>query len=436
MAKLHKLFALAGLAVSFLAACGGSGPTPKPTPTPTVTVYQAGYSYDPENNADVPVPVLWNGIDQPVKLPFINYPMDCPPSGSVEGMAMVNGELVMVGISSWCFSGNQNMKPAVWSGGVVFQLGFWDHTHVIGLAKAIAVRNGSTFIVGAEGAMDPLPTLWWDGYAIPIPIPDGWEAGEAESIVISGDIAYIGAVLTRGAVGQLEWQAGYWTWDLAATEGNLEWKAFQYPTDADHVLLDVPVAVAGSDAWQAFTPYSGLPSTTKPALLLGGGTPAPLINFNFASEPYGAVHALAATGKSTLAVGYQTITEQYGLPGPVYWQNAAMTKLSTVDSTLGLGEATSVQLVGGSVFIGGQTLKKDPADPTSLVAVPAYWVNGVRHDRQGLATTGHSIAAAVEFGQWPRWPKSSVSGVIIAGGKYTENIAQSAVVHTTLVVAK
>jgi hypothetical protein len=354
----------------------------------------------------------------------------------VQDMAMVNGELVMVGISSWCYGGNQNMKPAIWSGGAVFQLGFWDSTHILGLAKAIAVRDGSTFIVGAEGTTDPLPTLWWDGYPIAIPIPDGWEAGEAESIVISGDIAYIGAVLTRGEVGQMDWQAGYWTWDLAATESNLEWKAFQYPTDANGVLLDVPVAVAGSDVWQAFSPYSGLPNSSKPALLLQGGTPVPLIDFDFATEPYGAVHALAATGTSTLAVGYQTITEQYGLPGPAYWQNAALHKLSTVDATLGVGEATSMQFVGGSLYIGGQTFKKDPADPTSLIAVPAYWVDGVRHDRQGLTTTGHGIAGATEFGRWPHWPKSAVTGVTIAGGGYTENIAQSAVVFTTLVVVK
>ena len=432
MVTVQKVFVIAGLAVSFLVACGGSDPTPNPT----VTVYQAGYSYDPANNTDFPVPVLWNGVDKPVKLPFINYPMDCAPSGSVQGMAMVNGELVMVGISSWCFGGNQNMKPAAWSGGAVFQLGFWDNTHIIGLAKAIAVRNGSTFIVGAEGTTDPLPTLWWDGYPIAIPVPDGWEAGEAESIVISGDIAYIGAVLAKGTVGHLEWLAGYWTWDLTAAEGNLEWHTFQYPTGADGVLLGVPVAVAGSQIWQAFTPYAGVPTSAKPALLLAGGTPAPLIDFDFASEPYGAVHALAATDKSTLAVGYQTITAQYGLPGPVYWQNTAMTKLSTADPTLGLGEATSMQLVGEHLFIGGQTFKKDPADPTTLVSVPAYWVDGVRHDRQGLTTTGHRSAATVQFGQWPRWPKSSVAGASIAGGSYTENIAQSAVVRTTLVVVK
>jgi hypothetical protein len=69
-----------------------------------------------------------------------------------------------------------------------------------------------------------------------------------------------------------------------------------------------------------------------------------------------------------------------------------------VDATLGVGEATSMQFVGGSLYIGGQTFKKDPADPTSLIAVPAYWVDGVRHDRQGLATTGHGIAGATEFG--------------------------------------
>jgi hypothetical protein len=293
-----RRFAIAGLAVSFFAACGGS--TPAPTPTPSVTVYQAGYSFDPANNADCPVPVLWNGVDEPVKLPFINLPMECPPSGSVQDMAMVNGELVLVGISSWCFGGNQNMKPAVWSGGAVFQLGFWDSTHILGLAKAIAVRNGSTFIVGAEGTTDPLPTLWWDGYSIAIPIPDGWEAGEAESIVISGDIAYIGAVLTRDGAEGLDWLAGYWTWDLAATEGNLEWKAFQYPTGADGVLLDVPVAVAGSDVWQAFAPHSGLPNSSKPALLLDGGTPVPLIDFDFASEPYGDDHGAVRSARPGL----------------------------------------------------------------------------------------------------------------------------------------
>ena len=95
-----------------------------------------------------------------------------------------------------------------------------------------------------------------------------------------------------------------------------------------------------------------------------------------------------------------------------------------------------MQLVGEHLFIGGQTFKKDPADPTTLVSVPAYWVDGVRHDRQGLTTTGHRSAATVQFGQWPRWPKSSVAGTIIAGGSYTENIAQSAVVRTTLVVVK
>lgn len=198
----------------------------------------------------------------------------------------------------------------------------------------------------------------------------------------------------------------------------------------------MPVAVAGADIWQAFTPYASVATSTKPALVLNGGIPAPLIDFNFLSEPYGAVHALFASGKSTFAVGYQTLSEQYGLPGPVYWKNAAITKLSTVDSALGVGEATSMQLVGESLYIGGQTFKKDAADPTLLVAVPAYWVDGVRHDRRGLAATGRGSAAAVQLGQWPKWPKSSVARVSISGGGYTENIAQSAVVHTTLAVVK
>jgi hypothetical protein len=426
------------VALLTLAACGSSNPAP--APTPTITVYQGGYSYDPPNNADYPVPVFWNGVDVPTKLPMLSYLGECPPAGSVQAMTLVNDEVILVGLSSLCFGGNQNMKPVVWHNGLVTQLGYWDSTHVLGLAKGVTTRDGSVYVVGAEGAMGPLPTLWIDGWPTAIPLPEGFDAGEVQSIVIEGNTAYMGAILSDGDPGTMTWAAGYWTLDLASDlttidAHDLTWTPLPYPAGANGVTMSVPIAIAGTDVWAAYNVYAELQTTSKPAVSLAGAAPAPLIDFAFGAEPYGEVHGLAATGASMLAVGYRTLTGQYGYPGPVYWQNRAVHDLSTADATLGIGDALGLQLAGSSLYVTGMTFMKNPSDPTEIISVPAYWVDGVRHDRQGLATTGSVTAGAVTFGKWPRWPASSVEMPAAIAG-YRQNISQAAVAQAVLAVTR
>jgi len=415
--RILIVLAAAILAIS-PAACSDSD---NHSPASSATVYLAGMAWDPDyGDGEIPIPVWWNGVDTPTRLPMLPFSdEDCPPSGSVEAMTIVNNQVVMVGISSICLEGSQNMKPALWRGGTVMQLALLPEA-VLGVALDVAFKDDVLYIVGATGAMSPLPVIWVDGYPIELPLPDDYDAGEAHKIVIEGDYIYVSALLSKGEAGSLTWAVGYWKFDKT-----LEWNEWTYislPEEADGANSPVPIAAAGEDVWAVINPYGGHISEMKPALSMNGGVLTPL----------GSVYGLAYTGTSTLAVGYETLAEQYDYNGPVMWTDTTAEKLSTVDESLGIGTAYSVQFVGADVYIGGWTYKKDPEDEKALIAVPAYWKNGVRHDREGLSTTGSDPLNLSSFGSWPKWPDKPAKPKLPTT-HYGTNASQSAVVQAIAV---
>ena len=430
MRKAGFLVVLAGvlLAVSFI----GCSDSDNDSPISESTVYLAGMAYDVEHGGgEIPIPVWWNGEDSPTRLPMLPFnDEDCPPAGSVQAMTIVNGNVVMVGISSLCLEGNQNMKPALWQGGTVTQLALLPDT-VLGVALDVAYSQEVLYVAGASGKFGPLPVLWVDGYPIDLELPDDYENGEAYKIVIEGDFIYVSALLSKSQDGELSWAVGYWKLD-----SSLEWDEWTYitlPEGSGGVNGPVALAAGGEDVWGVANAY-GLDgvSSTKPALSTNGGTPTPLIDFEFDQEPYGLVMGLVYSGTSTLAVGYVSLEDQYGYPGPVSWTGTAVEKLSTADETLGIGSANCVMQAGTDVYIGGQTYQKDSEDETVLIAVPAYWKNGTRHDREGLPQSGVVSSEPGTLGSWPAWPNSAVTHNLPTG-QYGVNASQSAVVYAIAV---
>ena len=429
MKKAGFVMVLTGILLA--ASLIGCSDSDNSSPISSLTVYQAGMAWDVEHGGgEVPVPVWWNGEDSPTRLPMLPFSdQDCPPSGGVQAMTIVNDDVVMVGISSICLDGDQNMKPALWQGGTVTQLALLPDT-VLGVAMDVAYWQEVLYIVGATGNFGPLPVLWVDGYPIQLPLPDDYENGEAHKIVITGDYIYVSGLLSKGESGDLTWAVGYWKLDSSLTWE--EWTYITMPEGAVGASSPVTLAAAGEDAWSVINAYSNDVNSTKPALSTNGGTPSPLIDFDFEQEPWGLTMGLVYTGTSTLAVGYVSLEEQYGYPGPVFWTGTAVEKLSTADETLGIGSANCVNLAGNDIFIGGQTYKKDPEDETVLIAVPAYWENGTRHDREGLSQSGSVSYKPDTLGSWPGWPNNPVTPNLPTS-YYGVNASQSAVVYATVV---
>jgi hypothetical protein len=345
-------------------------------------------------------------------------------------MTIVNNNVVMVGISSLCLEGDQNMKPALWQSGTVTQLALLPDT-VLGVALDVAYWQEVLYIVGATGNLGPLPVLWVDGYPIELELPDDYEQGEAHNIVIAGDFIYVSGLLSKSEAGDLEWAVGYWKLD-----SSLEWDEWTYitlPEGAGGASGPVPVAAAEENVWSVANAY-GLDdvSSTKPALSTNGGTPTPLIDFEFNQEPWGLTRGLVNTETSTLAVGYVTLAEQYNYPGPVFWTGTTVEKLSTVDETLGIGSANCVKLAENDIYIGGQTYKKDSEDETLLIVVPAYWENGIRHDLEGLSESGIVSFQPNTLGNWPLWSDNPGTHDLPTN-YYGVNATQSAVVYAIAV---
>lgn len=402
-------------------------------PHPPGTIYTAGMAWDDDyGEGEIPVPVWWNGTDTPTRLPMLPFSHEgCPPAGSVEGMTIVDNEVVMVGISSLCLDGSQNMKPVMWQDGIVTQLAFLSSDHVLGLAKDVAFKDDVLYIVGATGTMGPLPVLWVDGYPIELPLPDDYENGEADSIIIDGGYIYVTALLSKGAVGDLTWDAGYWKLD--ETLSWIDWTYITLPEGSDGVNSPVTIATAGEDVWTVANASSpGEPDLMKPALSMNGDTPVPIIDFEFDEDPWGCVYGLAHNGTSTLAVGYETLEEQYKYPGPVIWTDSNVETLSTVDESLGMGTAHCINVVGNDIYIGGNTHKKDTEDETMLISVPAIWKNGERHDRNGLASTGSSAFDPESLYNWPAWPNIPKTPNLPTS-PYGVNASQSATIHAIAV---
>jgi len=366
-------------ATLFLFGCSDNSSSP---PEAGVTVYQAGYAID----GDQEVPVWWNGKDTPTRLPMLSFGNDCPPNGSVEAMTLAGEDIVMVGISSLCIGDQFTMKPVFWHQGIVTQLAFPYTEDVQGAAYDVAYYDESLYIVGATGSADPQPILWIDGEPVELPLEDDYEHGEATNILFTEDSIYISGYWWKGNPidGTLTVIAGYWKHDITDIY-SYEWTTLMIPDEADRVQTPLPLALAGQDVWVGFTVYSSENTGLfKPAISENGGTPIPFIDFDFENDTSGQVMDLVSYESSILSVGAMSRPDQYDLDGPVLWTDTVAEDLSTIDDSLGLGKAYAINLLDTDIYVSGHTYMKDPDDETTLIAVPAYWKNGNRHDRQGL----------------------------------------------------
>ncbi len=365
------------------------------------TIYQAGMAWDPEYaGGRMPVPVVWKGVDTPSRLPMLNLIGNCEGAGSVQGMTIVEGQPVMVGIANVCFSGDdgdsQSMKPVIWQNGTITILERSYDTseeygtvgHVLGLANDVAYKDGALFVVGATGNTSPRPIFWLNGYPMKLPLPEGYDAGEARTIRIDGDDIYVSALISGGDPGSMTFAAGYWKIDADLTDA--DWTFLPLPEGAQRPNAPVPLAASESTVWGIVNAHSSDdPKFTKPALVRNGDAPVPLIDFDFDREPYGLAYDLLWNGMRTIAAG-SVLSGEYGYPAPVQWNGQEIVRLSTADDSLCIGIGHSVVMSGSDVFVSGGTYRRDAEDPEWIVEVPCYWKNGVRYDRQGFPATGVS----------------------------------------------
>jgi hypothetical protein len=433
--------------------CPGNNPSLPP-------LYQGGWSWNPAQQGDRPVPVIWNGATAaPQALGLLQG--GC--SGSVQAMTVNAGQPVPVGISVTC-TGNsprapERMLPVIWNGATPTVLPLRQATvpaETQGTALAVSVLStkdstGATktdvYVAGATGFLSPNPTIWKNGVLSTI-APNDLLASCCDAGVINAVIATDNFVVASGLVhardGQLPtFRAVIWVFDptLEAVDrtellsGGDVGPAVATFLDQDQILWSTGAI--------SFDAGLGIPAYWK------NDVPGTLGGSDYTAGPFGVPTDISVIGVTPYATGYATSSQLRIVPrpSPVIWAGAIRADLSTADSEIGIGAGESIGLVSGWALVAGETVGRDPASASGFLSVPAVWTNGARQDLQPLVAPGTGPATVVSlplFGWWrvpstdplalptaiPDWPYPGGSAAVF--GSVPITAAGSAVVRTMM----
>jgi hypothetical protein len=358
-----------------LVACSDSG-------SPTGIVHQAGYSYDPANSGNFPVPVWWQN-DEPTVLPTLKGNCSFNTGGRAEAITASGSDIYIAGFSTVCNDDGNTwaMVPAVWLNGTRTDL---KHGAPQAEATSIAVANGNVYVGGGAGAGSPIPVLWTNGVEADLPMPSHADSGLVTKVVALGSDVYASGFVhgeTTHAFTPGYWKNGVYT---EIPLGNSSYE----------VTSPVSIAVSGTAVLTGVNIYTGNPNLQKAALWQSGPI-LPLTDLNFDTAPWSGVDAFLYDGTTSLAAGFIT-NGNLGFPAPVYWKGTSPTSLSVLDNNINggsIGEAYGLVSDGINLYISGYTSQH--ADSNTVVAVPCYWVNGQRHDRKAIASSSSYDSVAV-----------------------------------------
>jgi len=410
------------LLIPVLLACACTGNSPAP---PLVAV--AGWSWNPAQAGDRPLPAIWWGSSTPRLLPLLPGG-DCPASGSVQAMVIVSGSPTLAGISVLCTAGEATMLPAVWTGDAVQALPLPAGT-TQGTALAVTALDGNVFVGGAVGGSSPFPMVWKNGQVALVDrstvLPAGHDSGIVTSIVASENFVVAAGVIHRTNSSPPAFSGVVWILDPDFTSviGHL----IPSPSGVTGASFGPSVAIVLEGTTTVW-------STT--ALALGAGLDKPvawtddvafaLSGLDFATGPYGVPTGLWILGTTPYVSGFTRPPGSGGLPAPSIWAGTSQQTLSTSDPAVGLGAAEAIAILFEHAYVAGQTYRTDPTDQARLLSVPAWWDNGNRHDLGGLVAPGSGpVLSQPLFGWWrvpgtpstatPDWPYPGGFAEIDAG---------------------
>lgn len=407
------------------AACSGNSP-----PAPNVAV--AGWSWDPAEASDRPLPVIWWNSTLPTELPLVEG-SDCP-SGSVHGIAILEGVVTLAGYQAVC-SGAGNpprMRPVVWTRDaagsfVAAPLPLPDRT-LQATALAVTMRLGDdaldVFVGGAAGAEAPFPMVWKNGLpslAMAGAVPAEFDSGIVTSIGTGENFVAVGAVMHVRPLLSSDpprYMGAVWVLDptLAFLIAIVPLDLPPGVTSADFGP-SVPITVVADSTLLAAAALSGGPGLDKPVVWADNNNFLAPLGLDFTTGPYGVPTGFSLVGGTPYLSGFVHQSGSTGLPSPVLWAGEdAQTILSTSDPSLGLGASEAIAILYEHAYPAGETYRggTSTAGP-ALVSVAAYWNNGNRHDLQGLVPAGDGpVVSQPLFGWWrlpgtpltnpPNWP--------------------------------
>jgi hypothetical protein len=404
-------------------ACSGNSP-----PAPNIAV--AGWSWDPAQASDRPLPVIWWNSSNPEPLELLPG-SDCA-SGSVHGIAMLEGVVTLAGFQAVCSGAGSppRMRPVVWTGNgpgtfVAAPLVMPDRT-LQGTALAVTMRLGDdvrdVFVGGAAGTEAPFPMVWKNGLpspamlgAVPAEFDSGvvTSIGTGENFVAAGAVMHVSPLLPSDAP---SYRGVVWVLDPSVT-----FLIAVIPLDLPPGVTSagfgpsVPITVVADSTLLATAAISGGPGLDKPVVWADNAFLTPL-GVDFTVGPYGVPTGFSMVGGSPYLSGF---VHQPGstLPAPILWAGEdAQTDLSTSDPSLGLGAGEAIAILYEHAYPAGETYRRGTSvDGPALVSVPAYWNNGNRHDLAGLVAEGNGpVLSQPLFGWWrlpgtpltdpPNWP--------------------------------
>lgn len=422
---------LLALLALLLSACSGNDPTPP-------TVLQAGWAWNPAVAPNRPLPVLWRGQVTPETLPVLPGG-DCAPSGSVQGMAVVNGMPLMAGISVLCSGGEPTMQPVAWSDTSLQALPL-PAGATQGVALAVAMQGDNVLVGGAAGTVSPLPAVWANGRLGSISgeqfLPPGADAGIVTSLLATDRFALAGGIVHMAGSSPPMYLTVLWVYDIEALALSGTYLAAPAGLDAGSATGTLSMVLDGDTVWSAgaFVDQVGM---EKPAIWaddVGSAT----FGDTFASSPYGVPSGIAFSGFYPYVTGFVRIGGAGGAPQPAIWTVADTSTLSTVEGATGIGAGEAIAIQAGWAFTSGESLFGGKLRVLAA-SVPALWTNGERLDLEALTAQapGPTIQAPL-WGWWrvpgtpatsaPDWPYPGAFAEILASrltGEFGSAVART-----------
>jgi hypothetical protein len=407
----NQALLLASLLATAAVASGCPGNNPSLPP-----LYQGGWSWNPAQGGDRPVPVIWSG-SSPAPQALGLLPGDC--SGSVQALAVNASRPVPVGVSVKCTGDSpprpERMLPVVWTGTTPAALPLRTGTVPVetqGTALAVSVltihdSTGATttdvYVAGATGALSPIPAIWRNGVLGTVApgdlLPTGFDAGLITAIASTDKFVVASGLVHVTGGGPSDFSAMIWVFD-PGLEFVDKTPLFSLGNAGPAVamFLDLDQTVWSTSAI-SFVAGSSVPVYWK------NEKPTPLGGSDYLAGPFGVPTDISAVGVTPYATGYATSPQlrMVPRPSPIIWAGGILADLSTADAGIGVGAGEAIGIINGWALVAGETVGADPTGSSRLLSVPAVWNNGARQDLQPLVAPGAGPATVVSlplFGWW------------------------------------
>lgn len=387
--KTIYLFSLVALLFASGIGCKKSQTTTPPPDDDTTVSGSVNIHLIGKGQGESTGPILWTNWT-PTSLPGIK--------GGEASSIFYSGN-VYVGGRTWMDNAQTKFAPCYWLNGTRNDLPLLDPRGV-GMVEGIAGGNGKALAVGtatdslefhANNGWRYLPTLWKGGTeTVVLDRLDNFGGGFAHCLswVDGGNIVvtFIGGS-SKGSSGYDE--PCYWAYGLGATEeDNIKAHAlssFGYGGSADAVWTYLAAAQQGNAHNTDFY-FAGYVDNDVNGALMNipcywyKGVRADLSK----PDPNAHGRATAIGFDGTPPVGTVYVVGniiQNSMSSPCMWKNGNRTDLPVPDKNNGGGEARSVKVHKGDVYIGGFVYESDGTPR------PCYWKNGeLKYDKTIFGT--------------------------------------------------